>query len=299
MRIIYCDSVLDKKVIEPDYEEEKKAAIKVGFNFSLISFEELVDGNIDKALRLIKKNENKETCIYRGWMLTSNQYDELYKGLLEKNMVLINTPLEYKFCHYLPESYNVIKNKTPKSVWTTDLRIDSILELVRVFGESPIILKDYVKSEKHHWEEACFIPNASKSEKVKSVVDKFIDLRGDFLNEGLVFRQFEELEFLTNHSKSGMPLTKEFRIFFVNGKIVEVFNYWDEGNYGNLEPMLEEFVDLAKHIESNFFTMDIAQKWNKEWVIMELGDGQVTGLADNVERYDFYRNLKKCLPLEN
>lgn len=299
MRIIYCDSVLDNKVIEPDYEEEKKAAIKVGFSFSLISFEELINGNIDKALRLIKKVENKEVCIYRGWMLTSKQYTVLYNGLLRKNKVLINTSLEYKFCHYLPESYNVIKHKTPQSVWTTNLRIDSILELVKVFGESPIILKDYVKSEKHHWEEACYIPNASTPEKVKSVVEKFIALRGDFLNEGLVFRQFEELEFLTNHSKSKMPLTKEFRIFFVNKKIVNVFDYWDEGNYGNLKPKLEEFINLAEHIESNFFTMDIAKTRDGEWIIMELGDGQVTGLADHVDRNDFYRNLEKCLSVEN
>ena len=46
MTIIYCDSVFDNKIIEPVYEEEQKSAINAGFNFSLISFEELTDGNI-------------------------------------------------------------------------------------------------------------------------------------------------------------------------------------------------------------------------------------------------------------
>ncbi len=293
MRIIYCDSVLDNKIIEPDYEEEKKSAVNCGFNFSLISFEELTDGNIVTALRFIKEPENKELGIYRGWMLTPNQYRNLYDGLLKKNIELINSPAEYQHCHYLPDSYEKIKSKTPKSNWTTELNTDTIIELVSNFGESPIIVKDFVKSEKHNWDEACFIPNASDSEKVKSVVDKFLELRGNSLNEGLVFRQFEELEFLTEHSKSGMPLTKEFRIFFANKRIVKVFNYWDEGEYGEVKPELDDFIEIAQNIDSKLFTMDVAKKKNGDWIIMELGDGQVAGLPDNADRNEFYNNLKE------
>ncbi|WP_299439545.1 ATP-grasp domain-containing protein [uncultured Aquimarina sp.] len=293
MRIIYCDSVFDNKVIEPDYEEEKKSALKAGFDFSLISFEELTDGNISAALRFVKEPENKEFGIYRGWMLTPSQYKNLFDGLLKKSIQLINTPTEYQHCHYFPDSYNKIESKTPKSNWTTDLNNDTILELIKKFGKSPIIVKDYVKSEKHNWEDACFIPNASDSDKVKSIVDKFIELRGNSLNEGLVFRQFEELEFLTEHSKSRMPLTKEFRVFFINKKIVKVFDYWDEGEYGETKPELDDFIEIAQNIDSKFFTMDIAKKKNGGWIIMELGDGQVAGLPNNADRNEFYNNLKE------
>ena len=293
MRIIYCDSVFDNKIIEPDYEEEKKSAVNCGFNFSLISFEELTDGNIATALRFVKEAENKELGIYRGWMLTPNQYRNLYDGLLKKNIELINSPAEYQYCHYLPDSYEKIETKTPKSNWTTELDNDSILKLTKEFGDSPIIVKDFVKSEKHNWEDACFIPNASDLDKVKLIVDKFIELRGNSLNEGLVFRQFEELEYLTEHSKSGMPLTKEFRIFFANKKIVKVFDYWDEGEYGETKPELDDFIEIAQEIESNFFTMDVAKKKNGDWIIMELGDGQVAGLPDNADRNEFYNKLKE------
>jgi len=293
MRIIYCDSVFDNKIIEPDYEEEKKFAVKAGFDFSLISFEELTDGNISTALRFVKEPEKKELGIYRGWMLTPNQYGNLYDDLLKKNIELINSPIEYKHCHYLPDSYEKIESKTPKSNWTTQLDNDSILNLTKEFGDSQIIVKDFVKSEKHNWEEACFIPNASDSDKVKSIVNKFIELRGDSLNEGLVFRQFEEIEYLTEHSKSGMPLTKEFRIFFANKKIVKVFDYWDEGEYGETKPELDSFIDIAQNIDSNFFTMDVAKKKNGGWIIMELGDGQVAGLPDNADKDEFYRELRE------
>ncbi len=295
MRIIYCDSVFDNKIIEPDYEEEKKSAINVGFDFSLISFEELVDENIATSLRFVKEAASKEYGLYRGWMLTPNQYQNLYIGLLKKNIELINSPTEYKHCHYLPESYSKIESKTPKSNWTKELTNDSIIKLTREFEDSPIIVKDFVKSEKHNWEDACFIPNASNSDKVKSVVNKFIELRGDFLNEGLVFRQFEELEFLTEHSKSGMPLTKEFRVFFANKKIVKVLDYWDEGEYGDTKPELDDFIEIAQRIESNFFTMDVAKRKNGEWIIMELGDGQVAGLPDNADGNEFYNKLREII----
>jgi hypothetical protein len=292
MRIIYCDSVFDNKVIDSDYESEKDSAIKAGFDFSLISFEELTSGNTKKALRYTKDSETMELGFYRGWMLRPEQYEKLYEGLLDKNIRLINNPQEYRHCHYLPESYEKIKSDTPKSNWTTDLDNETILKKTFEFGDSPIIVKDFVKSEKHNWEDACFIPRASDSDKVISVVDKFIELRGDSLNEGLVFRQFEELEFLTEHSKSGMPLTKEFRIFFGNKTIVSVFDYWDEGEYGDTKPELDKFVEIAKNIESNFFTMDIAKKKNGDWIIMELGDGQVAGLPDNANKDEFYKELK-------
>ena len=39
--------------------------------------------------------------------------------LLEKNLQLINSPIEYKNCHYLSECYKFIENFTPKSVFVT------------------------------------------------------------------------------------------------------------------------------------------------------------------------------------
>ena len=37
----------------------------------------------------------------------------------------------------------------------------------------------------------------------------------------------------------------------------------------------------------------IAKKENGEWIIMELGDGQVSGLPDNADTDIFYYNLKE------
>ncbi|MDH7914352.1 ATP-grasp domain-containing protein [Winogradskyella sp. SYSU M77433] len=302
MKIIFCDSVIDNKTVEPDYHTEFISAKNNGFNTEIISFEALEEGNIKSALKYMKSCDKQELAIYRGWMMRPKVYEAFYQGLLMKNIILINNPVEYNHCHYLPNSYDKIINETPKSNWTKDLLQNNILDLVKDFGNNPIIVKDFVKSEKHHWKDACFIPNASDKNKVQEVTNKFLELRGSYLNEGLVFREFVELEFLTDHSKSGMPLTKEFRLIFLNKELVQVLDYWDEGVYDSEKPDIEFFKNIANKIESNFFTMDVAKKKDGNWIIMELGDGQVAGLPDHANTDEFYctmRSILKNIPNNN
>jgi hypothetical protein len=298
MRVIFCDNLIDRKV-DPDFEEEYKSALGQGFQVGLMSFEDLNDLNITKSISRIKEQEELELAIYRGWMIQPDKYELFYQGLLKKKVKLINTPEEYKTCHYLPSSYEFIKESTPATNWTEikgDVDFEKVFEMTDSFKDDPIIVKDYVKSQKHNWAEACFIPKASDKDSVKKIVSRFIDLQGDGLNIGLVFRKFEELEFLTNHSKSKMPLTKEFRLFFLNRKIIQIFNYWDEGDYGDTKPDLRKFEVIGQKVKSNFFTMDIAKKKDGDWIIMELGDGQVSGLPDNADKSNFYRAVKEYAP---
>jgi hypothetical protein len=295
MRIIFCDNLIDRKV-DPDFEEECLAASKLGFTTSLLSFEELNDLNFYKATQKIKKAEVLQLAIYRGWMIPADKYIHLYEYLLKKNIKLINTPEEYETCHYLPLAYQYIHGLTPQTNWMVidgDINFEDIFALTDTFKAEAIIVKDFVKSQKHNWEDACFIPNASDKDSVRKIVSRFIELQGTQLNKGLVFRKFENLEFLTNHSKSKMPLTKEFRLFFLYGKLIQVFNYWDEGDYDDIKPDFENFKEVGSKVNSNFFTMDVAQKKDGDWIIMELGDGQVSGLPDNADKIGFYKALKE------
>lgn len=291
MRILFCDSVIDPKQVEPDFESERDAAQQAGFSTSLLSFESLVEGEVGTALRYVKPTSAPELALYRGWMLTPSQYETLYEGLKSKNITLITPLPAYQHTHYLPEWYPILADHTPTSYWTANADPAAALSLAQQFERGPIILKDYVKSEKHHWKEACYIPNPHDATAVAATVARFLELRGESLNVGLVFRQFETLQFLTDHAKSGMPLTKEYRLFFAQQQLVAAYQYWDEGEYGDTQPELDPFVELAKSIESPFFTMDVAQKETGEWIIMELGDGQVSGLPDHADRGAFYHAL--------
>jgi len=58
---------------------------------------------------------------------------------------------------------------------------------------------------------------------------------------------------------------------------------------------MTDFINIAKTIDSNFFTMDVAKKENGNWIIMELGDGQVAGLPENASANYYYNKLKEAL----
>lgn len=290
MTILFCNDAFAPKSVDPDFEDEFSAAAAQGFTTHLFSFESLTKDA--EAARNIKAANNLQDIIYRGWMLKPQQYTLLYETLLAKNFKLINSPTEYQNCHYLPHSYQFIEKHTPKTVWTRQTDFEKIFEIIEPFGNAPLIVKDFVKSQKHYWDSACFIPSAADKDKVKSVISKFVELQGNDLNEGLVIREFVELQDLTTHSKSGMPLKQEYRLFFYKGNLLGCYDYWEEGEYAaNEQPPLPLFIDIAKNVQSNFFSMDIAKTKNGEWIIIELGDGQVAGLPGKADRQEFYRAL--------
>lgn len=294
MKFVFCSNPLNRREPDLDYQAEVRAVQKLGFEYILIDYEALVDENdAFKAVSLAPKS-NSELGIYRGWMLKPDNYRQLFDALASIRIYLINSPAQYTHCHYLPESYSIIKSYTPKSVWiktSTNISLELIMELIRPFGSQPIVVKDFVKSRKHEWETACYIPSASERESVESVVRRFIELQGNNLNEGLVFREFIEFEPLSNHSKSKMPLTKEFRFFFLDGEPIYSVEYWDEGDYQEIIPPTSQFVKVGKAVQSRFFTMDVAKRIDGGWMIIELGDAGVAGLPDNADVFGFYKAL--------
>lgn len=293
MRLIFCTDPLARRRVDSTYERESEAAQQAGLEYALLNFEALVDEqDALAATRRIAPAASPEMGVYRGWMLRPAVYEQLYAALAARNIFLINAPPAYRHCHYLPESYAVIEGQTPRSIWLTlqdDLSIEQIMEALQSFGEQPLILKDYVKSRKHEWAEACYIPSAADRAAVERVVKRFLELQGPELNEGLVFREFVLFEPLASHAKSGMPLTKEFRLFFLDGTRLLATPYWEMGAYGDLLPPDDLFHETARRVQSRFFTMDVARQLDGDWMIVELGDGQVAGLPEQADAGAFYR----------
>lgn len=283
MQILFCSDYWNPRSPDSAYACEASAAEQSGFPISLINFETLVDQhNATRAIRNVAPASPTEIAIYRGWMLTSTDYERLYTALTEKGLLLINTPAAYKHCHYLPESYHEIAEITPRTTWLkgtgATISMDQVMEALQIFGDHPIIVKDFVKSRKHEWYEACYIPSAIDRLAVEKVVTRFLQLQDEDLQEGLVFREFVELEPLTTHPRSGMPLAKEFRLFVLDGRIILSLPYWEEGDYQGDAPPETLFAEIAQRIASRFFTIDVAKKKDGSWIILELGDGQVAGL---------------------
>jgi hypothetical protein len=282
MFVIFCQDVLEPKRVDDAYADESQAVAGLGGHYELVDFEALVNEHSPaRAVWRVGERSEPATALYRGWMLSPQRYAELFEALLNRGVRLINDPQAYRQCHWLPECYPIIERHTPQSVWLgadAGLDIDRVMAALTPLQPRPVIVKDFVKSQKHYWYEACFIPDSSDRAAVDRVVRAFLDLQGEDLAGGLVFREYVELRRLTEHSRSGMPLSEEYRVFVLDGRPVFMCNYWEEGQYDSHPPVLSQFEDVMRMVPSRFYTMDLARTADGRWIIVELGDGQVSGL---------------------
>jgi hypothetical protein len=291
LRVIFCAHPLERGAPDPAYEEEVAAANSVAIPHALLRIEPLVErGDAAIAPRAVQTRE-PGPALYRGWMLTPDHYAALHAALSSKGDLLLNSPDSYRHVHWLPESYDIIQQWTARSAWlpASEATVDGAVALARDFGKRPVVVKDYVKSRKHEWAEACFIPDASDAAAVARVVNRFLELTGTEFQGGLVLREFLDLEKVGTHSRSGMPLAREWRVFWLDGEPVLVAPYWPE--VAGAPPPVAAFAEVAARVRSRFFTMDLARRTNGDWIIVELGDGQVAGLPDGTDPVAFYRAI--------
>ena len=281
LNFIFCSHPLNKKSVDEDYMEEYQAA---GLNHScaLFSYEDLEVGKLS-----LYGEDIKGLTIYRGWMMSPNMYENFYNLLLERGIQLINTPKEYAKYHLLPGWYKDFERCTPCSIWSESKNIEDALRLTDGL-EGAFIIKDYVKSRKHEWYDACFIKDIRDKENTERVINNFINRQDSNLEGGVVLRKFESLKSIGNHKDSGMPISEEYRIFVFKGEVLIADNYWnDSGELNITEDEYTLIESIISKIESSFITIDFARKTDGNLIIMEMGDGQVSGLQQ-MEKYEFY-----------
>ena len=285
LNFIFCSHPLNKKSVDENYMEEYQAA-GLSHSCALFSYEDLEVGKLS-----LYGEDIKGLTIYRGWMMSPNMYENFYNLLLERGIQLINTPKEYAKYHLLPGWYKDFERFTPFSIWSESKNIEDALKLTDGLGGA-FIIKDYVKSRKHEWYDACFIKDIRDKENTEKIINNFINRQGSNLEGGVVLRKFESLKSIGNHKDSSMPISEEYRIFVFKGEILIADNYWNDGGEVNItEDEYTLIESIISKIESSFITIDLARKTDGNLIIMEMGDGQVSGLQQ-MDTYEFYGAFK-------
>jgi hypothetical protein len=204
-------------------------------------------------------------------MLASAQYAALTDALTAKGTTMRTSPAQYRQAHELPGWYPRASTAHPGAAWTAgDAEQDFHAACARL-GPGPAVLRDYVKSMKHYWHEAAYIPDAAGHAAAWKVAARFRELREDEFTGGFVLRRYEQFT------------SAEARTWWAGGTCRLVTAHPDTP--GDLPPDidLEPFTPLIRSLGLAFVTADLALRADGTWRVIELGDGQVSDRPASTE----------------
>jgi len=291
MEIIYPAFQDALREPDPSFQKEWEAAEELGLRWHVFDFEALIAGNFQRAFRFLRPGAG-QTVLYRGWILKEAEYENLGRELQLRGYSLFTSTKAYANANYFPNYYEKIINLTPPAVWVAGVDFRQAWMKAKELGEPPYIIKDYVKSAKELWNEACYIPaNASKS-KFYDACRRLVKYRGDGFERGIVIRPYVPLRFLDDNPFGSQPIFEEYRLFFLNGSL-----FWTSAydRVGGDHTDFSKFLSLGDSIDSPFFTADIARTADGDLILIELGDGCVSSLPPSVLRIQFYKKLAELL----
>jgi hypothetical protein len=99
---------------------------------------------------------------------------------------------------------------------------------------------------------------------------------------------------------NGLPFTNEFRFFFLREQCLSYGYYWSSADDLSLGRVSPDAIALAHRIAKivaehvAFFVLDLAETEDGDWILIEVNDGQQSGLSEN-DPDTLYSNLRTAL----
>lgn len=276
---------LNERATDPEFVRDRDAARAAGIGAALIDHDRLLAGDV--AIRGL--TTERASVLYRGWMMPTDAYSTLAEAVEARGSSMVTSPANFAAAHYLPGWIDVFRDLTPA---TTSVPVTADPELIKsaalALGDGAYVVKDWVKSRKHEWETAAFAPS---TDALPGVVAEFVRLQDEFLVGDIVIREFVELD-------KSLP---EVRVWWARGDIGLVTVHPDFA--GRPLPQIDP-ATLAKvrgaviKLESPFITTDLARTSHGNWIVIEVGDGQVSGFPNSSSDDDIAALLRKVFALD-
>lgn len=279
--VLFPSDFFNEKKVDEDLKEEYEAAKKIdSFVTVLFGYDKWFSKSI---LKLNKSFDVKVMGIYRGWMMSPEKYRRFYELLEKENIQLITSPEQYERMHMFPNVYSLFEKNgdTPKmEIYPLHEEID--IEIIKKKFKR-FMVKDFVKSVKGTDFPAYFDQTVTQ-EEFNHWMDKFYMYRGELLTGGICIKEFVELKKYGNK-------TNEYRVFYLNNHIATISRNSGQKDSTPLPPT--NLIERYKYIDSPFYTIDFAELEDGIWMIIEAGDGSVSGLSMGQDYEEFYRELEK------
>ena len=201
-------------------------------------------------------------------------YKELEVDVVNRGAKLINTYRQHRYIADMTQWVPDLEGLTPQLYPRLQDLPDS----------GPFVLKGETNSMKHLWNTHMYAADKRAAGEVWS------RLQDDMLlaQQTICIRDYVPLKRLMT-GFNGLPITNEFRFFVLDGNVLTGAFYW--ANYAadlpevpNANQVPEDFLHkVIRRIGdmANFYVLDVAQTEAGDWIVIELNDGQMSGLSQN------------------
>ncbi|MGW6781363.1 ATP-grasp domain-containing protein [Streptomyces sp. NPDC054987] len=290
--VLYCRDPLNERRVDAHFAAEARQLRAAGGRVLLVDHDALLAGDAEGALARVPGGAGP--VWYRGWMVPADRYGALDAALHRRGGRLAVTAEEYRRAHELPGWYGTFAGLTPASAWlpTDPGRTPDPQRLTALAADLPpgaAVVKDYVKSRKHEWDDACYVPDLGDAAALHRVVDRFVTLQEDFLAGGVVLRAFED--FVAPRTRAGEPVAGEVRVWWRDAKPRLVTAHPDSPVADVVTPDLGPVREAVEALGCPFVTTDLALRADGVWRVVEVGDGQVSDLHHGADLDAFARLL--------
>jgi hypothetical protein len=263
------------RAVDFDFEKEELAAMQAHF----------------KCIHNRTLAEKEQLIVGRYAVLP--YYKELEEDLAILSSKIINTYEQHSYIADLKNWYQDLKLCTPKTWFqASDVPMDE---------PGSFVLKGATNSKKNLWRTHMFAEDRTQIGKVLANLmdDTMISMQNIYV------RKFVPLKTYCKGINE-MPITKEFRFFICDGQVLTGAFYWSSHVYDleeagipvpDVSEVPKEFLnDVIGRVGSNarFWVLDVAETEAGDWIVVELNDGQMSGLSENDPKV-LYKNLAAVL----
>ena len=278
--LLFPADYFDKRSPDGAMREEYKAAVAESrLDVSLFNLE-LFDerGAVSLARPFLDPGL---PLIYRGWMMKPVEYESFHRALVGLGLRPITSPEAYAEFHMFPlayERHEVLRSSSPGLLAFPGTGADA--GAVNGCFER-FMVKDYVKSVKGTSFPTSVRTPVSQGD-LDALVAEFVRLRGGLFTEGIVLKEVVDL-------KRYDDATNEWRAFYLRDRLLNVC--MNSNQHGSAPAPPARLVSSCESLGSPYYTVDFAELMDGSWVVVETGDGQVSGLAAAQDPVIYYQVL--------
>ncbi|WP_329143225.1 MULTISPECIES: GNAT family N-acetyltransferase [unclassified Streptomyces] len=271
---------------DPHFAAEAATARSAGAACAVLDHEALLAGDAEGALARVPRGAGP--VWYRGRPLPAARHAALAAALTARGGRPLTSPAAYRTAHELPGWYAAFRALTQPSGWLACApgRVPEPAALARLAAPlgvpgrpCPLLVKDWGSSGRHEEEESFRLPDAADTDRLVSVVGRFLAVRGVRLTGGVVLRAVEPFD----------PVGRA-RVWWVDGEPVLTGPHPGTPELRPV-PDLTSVAPAVRACGPRFVTTDLARRTDGVWRVVEVGDGQVSALPPGVDHRPLFEAL--------